>query len=65
MALLENKRRVKNIPTGACTLVRTNHSQVTATTRAFVLAEKDPKIIILNLVLKTGYPNLDPLETPQ
>jgi hypothetical protein len=65
MALLENKRRVKHTSTGTGTLARANHSQITATTRAFILAEKDPKIIILNLFLKAGYPRLDSLEVPQ
>ena len=65
MALLENDGRIKHIPAGAGTLARTNHSQVTATTRAFVLAEQDPKIIILNLFLKAGYPRPDSLEVPQ
>jgi hypothetical protein len=48
MTLLESNGRVERIPTGAGTLAWTNHSQLTATCRTFVLAEQDLKIEILN-----------------
>jgi uncharacterized membrane-anchored protein len=64
-ALLKGKRRVKNIPAGAGTLAWTNHGETTTTFGTLMLSKLQTEIEILDLFLKTGYPNLDPLETPQ